>query len=348
MVFKSNKDRIKEENKREKDQADKNRKSGEKLAISMSNAAGKARFLNDPALTSIHQRMLNEYTQMLKASSTITGYDTAVVDEQLERIIACYGEALEYRDLDTLERAQNAIKAGIELRKELSDTEERDAENAVGKKENQMKDWASYVETSRAYFKNTKNEERLNEKAKAYKEEYMKGREKYYAKATKSVEEELDSFRPGIDQLSSDAGEAFVEKQRLVKLAKLAERIIKEKTMCSTQAQSMETMLKTMAVQISNQVFTMTEEARETIVRMQDQIRETQQKIEDDIVFSDKIFDKMNDIVDTFYNSKERGDRIVRANADFQKLEEELSRKMNDTPVRPIIHEEENRQTITN
>ena len=348
--FKSNKDRIKEENKREKDQAEKNRHSGDNLTNRMMNAAGKAAYLNNPELASSHQMMMKTLAQMLKNSGTISGYDTAVIDEQLDQIIGYYGEALEKGDLNTLERAQNAIKAGLALRKELSKTEAKDAENVVEKKENKMKDWACYVGNSRAYFI---NEENISEKKKLgeeKKKEYEAAKKEYMAAATERVEQELASFRPGIDTLSGDAGIAYVQKRAMLNLAQEMEATLKLLSLFRDEALTLEDKIKAFEDHMSDDVITLTEQDRESMQRMQDEIRETQQRIEDDIKFSDKMREQRNGIIDYYYNSKERGDRIAWVNREFQKLEEEMNRRANDTRAypEPIVNEEDKRQIITN
>lgn len=349
-LFKSNKDRIKEENKREKEQADKNRKSGEKLASCMANAAGKAVYLNNPELANSHQMILKTLAQTLKSSGTISSYDTAVIDEQLEQIIMYYGEALENRDLNTLDRAQKAIQTGFALRKELSKTEDKDAKNVIEKKENKMKDWACYVGNSRAYYINGINITEKNKLVEEKKQEYKKAREEYRAVATERVEQELSSFRPGIDILSGDAGIAYIQKKAMISLSQDAEANLKLLSQYRDKEQALKNDMEAFEAHMSDDVITMTEQDRESMQRMQDEIREAQQRIEDDIKFSDKMREQRNAIIDIYYNSKERGNRIAWVNREFQKLEEEMNRRANDTPAykESVANEEEKKQIITN
>lgn len=197
----------KKENAQEKSFADKNRKSGEKIAAALRTASSQASGVKGEE----RSRMFSNYSQTLAkkiSNSRTCGYcDLSELDSQLLKVVVEYGDALSYGDVECAERAVVLINDIIDERAKLADCSKNNAKIEADKvKElawnvNRLMILYNHLRTAEKNVRISKN--KLNEAKTDYEVQIAKVES--LANANPAAEQLLKTYIPGQTQLTPAA-----------------------------------------------------------------------------------------------------------------------------------------------
>lgn len=313
----------KQENKQQMDLAQKNRESGTRLMAALRLAKANAAGLPSAEARRVFENITETFITFIDNAAVIGTYDVAEVDKILAEMIDIYTEALKNGDIETAKHGVERIHGGLlEFRKELNIEEVKNADEVLTARIQKLSEYKEVMVLSRKVYVNRKN---VEDKEKEYVE-YMKEYDALYESVENQTKERpdlyefLQEYRPGIDQMNSEASEMHTNIEKLNILSKQVEDLKQTMEIFKREYNEQISQLNALKTMLSIKDGLLTKEDMDILDNAVESYRKHLQDAMNEVTRLKELQEKRHQITSNLFSSVSFGKELVENMREYEKL----------------------------
>ncbi len=341
FMEKRKKAKLDRENSTQRQLADINRASGDRLSAKLAEGDTKVIAIQPMEVQAAYKNAIEIFKRVLADSPAIATYTTEELDRYLTGIISYFNESLDRNDVSTARRGVKFIKESLAMRVELNTHEQPHAQEIVDKRITAVRNRLAAIEISAKTYEVARNIDKQNK----YKAELAAKFQAKYEEATAfrashpAAAEELKNNRVG-DRLTGNAEELLALTREATALNRMVESTGQIISQLSEQKLEQEVALQNQESIMALNSTLLSKEALATLSEMTEQLTKDLADREELISLLKEFGTTLAESIAYYTNLPGKGMRVVDTEMAWERMEQEMARKQEEEAAAAAIKAE--------